>query len=44
MVEELAVESSNTARGGSEPDDDSGGLAGLDALLGKLSLSEGDDQ
>jgi len=45
MVEELAVESSNTARGGGDSDDDAGGgLAGLDALLGKLSLSDGDDE
>ena len=42
MVEELAVETSSNNR---PADDDAGsGLAGLDALLGKLSLSDSDDE
>ena len=42
MVEELAVESSSTNR--ASDDDAGGGLAGLDALLGTLSLTEGDEE
>jgi DNA-directed RNA polymerase subunit beta' len=43
MVEELAVETSSNNRPVSD-DDAGGGLAGLDALLGKLSLSDSDDE
>ncbi|MCW3099718.1 MAG: hypothetical protein JWL77_5336, partial [Chthonomonadaceae bacterium] len=42
MVEELAVESSSNNRAADE--DTGGGLAGLDALLGKLSLAESDEE
>ena len=43
MVEELAVETSSNNQNVSD-DDAGGGLAGLDALLGKLSLSDSDDE